>query len=183
MTRVLPTLALAVVVCAAPAFAQNAALTDMMRTEQRFAARALVVGWKQAFLEYFADSAVGFDGEQAVPAKDAFRKLPDPPKNRKLLWEPRYGDVASSGDLGYLTGPVRRIVPEQNNGHPFHSVYASVWKRQADGSFKVVMDFGVPTPGRRRSRTASRQPGEPTSTPAAARPTRRSNRSRTRTPR
>jgi len=147
MTRVLPTLALAVVVCAAPAFAQNAALTDMMRTEQRFAARALVVGWKQAFLEYFADSAVGFDGEQAVPAKDAFRKLPDPPKNRKLLWEPRYGDVASSGDLGYLTGPVRRIVPEQNNGHPFHSVYASVWKRQADGSFKVVMDFGVPTPG------------------------------------
>ena len=95
MTRVLPTLALAVVVCAAPAFAQNAALTDMMRTEQRFAARALAVGWKQAFLEYFADSAVGFDGEQAVPAKDAFRKLPDPPKNRKLLWEPRYGDVAS----------------------------------------------------------------------------------------
>ena len=140
--------ALAMLVCTASTFAQgNAALTDMMRTEQRFAARALVVGWKQAFLEYFADSAVAFNGEAAEPAKDQFRRQPDPPKDRRLIWEPRYGDIASSGDLGYLTGPVRRIVPGQNHGQPFHSLYASVWRRQADGSFKVVMDMGVPTPG------------------------------------
>ena len=67
-----------------------------------------------------------------------FRKQPDPPKDRRLIWEPRYGDIASSGDLGYLTGPVRRIVPGQNNGQPFHSLYASIWKRQPDGSFKAV---------------------------------------------
>jgi len=140
--------ALAILVCAAPTLAQgNAALTDMMRTEQRFAARALVVGWKQAFLEYFADSAVAFNGDQTEPARDQFRRQPDPPKDRRLIWEPRYGDISSSGDLGYLTGPVRRIVPGQNNGQPYHSVYASVWRRQADGSYKVVMDMGVPTPG------------------------------------
>jgi len=140
--------ALAILVCAAPTLAQgNAALTDMMRTEQRFAARALVVGWKQAFLEYFADTAVAFNGDQTEPARDQFRRQPDPPKDRRLIWEPRYGDISSSGDLGYLTGPVRRIVPGQNNGQPYHSVYASVWRRQADGSYKVVMDMGVPTPG------------------------------------
>jgi len=146
------TMALAAVVCATATFAQpltqgNAALTDMMRTEQRFAARALVVGWKQAFLEYFADNAVAFDGDRAEPAKEQFRRQPDPPKDRRLMWEPRYGDIAASGDIGYLTGPVRRIVPGQNNGQPFHSIYASVWKRQPDGSFKVIMDMGVPTPG------------------------------------
>jgi ketosteroid isomerase-like protein len=142
------TMALAAVVFATSAFAQgNTALTDMMRTEQRFAARALVVGWKQAFLEYFDDGAVAFNGDQTEPAKDQFRRQPDPPKDRRLIWEPRYGDIAASGDFGYLTGPVRRIVPGQNNGQPFHSIYASVWKRQADGSFKVVMDMGVPTPG------------------------------------
>lgn len=141
-------IALAILVCAAPALAQdNAALTDMMRTEQRFAARALVVGWKQAFLEYFTDTAVAFNGDQTEPAKDQFRRQPDPPKDRRLIWEPRYGDISSSGDLGYLTGPVRRIVPGQNNGQPYHSLYASVWRRQADGSYKVVMDMGVPTPG------------------------------------
>jgi len=128
------------------AFAQNDALDDMVRAEQRFAARALVAGWKQAFLEYFADSASGFDDDQVVPAKELFRKLPDPPKDVQLIWEPRYGDIASSGDLGYLTGPVRRINPRVNGGRPQPLIYASVWKRQGDGSFRVVMDMGVPTP-------------------------------------
>lgn len=127
--------------------AQASALDEMVQTERRFAARALVVGWKQSFLEYFADSAVGFDGEQTAPAKEMFRKAPDPPRDRKLIWEPRYGDIASSADLGWLTGPVRRIVPGQNNGQPYHALYSSVWKRQPDGSFKVVMDVGVDTPG------------------------------------
>jgi len=153
--RVLLAVALAAIVATVPTFAQLArqsaerdgGLNEMVRTEQRFAARALASGWKQAFLEYFADNAIGFDGEQTAPAKDMFRKQPDPPKDRKLIWEPRYGDIAASGDIGYLTGPVRRIVPGQNNGQPFHSLYASLWKRQADGSFKVVMDMGVPTPG------------------------------------
>ncbi len=119
----------------------------MVKAEQMFAARALVVGWKQAFLEYFADTAVGFDGDQTAPAKTLFRKQPDPPKDLRILWEPRYGDIAASGDLGYLTGPVRTISPARNNGQPRHSIYASVWKRQPDGVFKVVMDMGVTTPG------------------------------------
>ena len=84
------------------------ALTQMIEAERAFAVRALVVGWKQAFLEYFADSAIGFDGG-AGPAKDQIRKNPDPPADMQLLWEPRYGDVSASGDLGYLTGPVRNI--------------------------------------------------------------------------
>ena len=121
------------------------ALTQMIEAERAFAARALVVGWKQAFLEYFADSAIGFDGG-AGPAKDQIRKNPDPPADMQLLWEPRYGDVSASGDLGYLTGPVRNIRKSRDNGRPRHSTYASIWKRQPDGSFKVVMDFGVTTP-------------------------------------
>jgi len=145
----------AAVIVAVPAFAQLArrsaeregGLTEMVRTEQRFAARALVVGWKQAFLEYFADDAVGFNGAQTAPAKSLLRKQPDPPKDLRILWEPRYGDIAASGDLGYLTGPVRTINPARNNGQPRHSIYASVWKRQPDGAFKVAMDMGVNTPG------------------------------------
>lgn len=119
----------------------------MVDTERAFAARATVVGWKQSFLEYFADSAIGFDGEDASSAKDQIRKQPDPPKDLQLLWEPRYGDVAASGELGYLTGPSTTINPARNNGTPRYGNYASVWKRQADGSYKVVMDVGVTTPG------------------------------------
>ncbi len=122
------------------------ALVKMVDTERAFAARATVVGWKQAFLEYFADDAIGFDENQAGLAREQIGKSPDPPKDLQLLWEPRYGDVAANGEMGYLIGPVRNILPSRNNGQPRHSNYASVWKRQRDGRYKVVMDFGVPTP-------------------------------------
>lgn len=122
------------------------ALEAMINTERAFAARAVVVGWKTAFLEYFSEAAIGFEGGAVGYAKEQIRKSPDPPKDLQLLWEPRYGDVAGTGDLGYLTGPSRNILPSRNKGQPRHSVYVSVWKRQRDSSFKVVMDVGVPTP-------------------------------------
>jgi ketosteroid isomerase-like protein len=138
-----------------PAVAQRAvakpepippALEAMADTERDFAKRAMVVGWKEAFLEFFSDSAVGYDGESVGPAKEQIRANPDPPKDHQLLWEPRYGDVARSGELGYLTGPSRNILPSRNNGQPRHGVYASIWKRERDGSFRVVIDVGINTP-------------------------------------
>jgi ketosteroid isomerase-like protein len=118
----------------------------MVATERAFAARALVIGWKAAFLEYFADDAVGFEGTTAAPAKGQLRRRPDPPPAQRLVWEPRYGDIAASGELGYLTGPVENTLPSRNGGRPIPSMYASVWKRQQDGAFRVVLDFGTPTP-------------------------------------
>jgi ketosteroid isomerase-like protein len=123
------------------------ALTQMVETERAFAARALVVGWKEAFLEYFSYTAIGFDGNRPGNAREQVAKNPDPPKELQLIWEPRYGDIAASGELGYLTGPVKNILPSRNNGQPRHSNYFSVWKRERDGSFKVVMDVGTQTPG------------------------------------
>jgi ketosteroid isomerase-like protein len=121
-------------------------LTQMIETERAFAARALVVGWKNAFLDYFSPAAVGFADGQPGSAREQIGKNPDPPKDLQLIWEPRFGDVAASGDLGYLTGPVRNVRASRDGGRPRFSNYASVWKRQKDGSFKVVMDVGVNTP-------------------------------------
>ena len=122
-------------------------LTQMIEAERAFAARALVVGWKQAFLDYFAAEAVGFDQGQAGLAREQVAKAPDPPPDLQLIWEPRFGDIAGSGDLGYLTGPVRNVRASRDGGKPRYSNYMSVWKRQRDGSFKVVMDAGINTPG------------------------------------
>jgi ketosteroid isomerase-like protein len=123
------------------------ALTQMIETERAFAARALVVGWKQAFLEFFAPDALGFDQGQAGLAWEQISKNPDPPPDLQLIWEPRFGDVSGSGDLGYLTGPVRTVRASRDGGKPRYSNYTSIWKRQRDGSFKVVMDVGINTPG------------------------------------
>jgi ketosteroid isomerase-like protein len=118
----------------------------MIAAERAFAARALVVGWKAAFLEHFSDSAVGFDQGNAGLARVQIGANPDPPKDHRLVWEPRYGDVAASGELGYLIGPVQSILPSRDKGRPRHSTYTSIWKRERDGTFKVVMDVGVDTP-------------------------------------
>jgi ketosteroid isomerase-like protein len=153
--RLAAVLCLLALAAGTPAVAQRAAakpepippaLEAMADTERDFAKRAMVVGWKEAFLEFFSDSAVGYDGEAVGPAKEQLRASPDPPKDHQLLWEPRYGDVARSGELGYLTGPSRNILPSRNNGQPRHGVYASIWKRERDGSFRVVIDVGINTP-------------------------------------
>jgi ketosteroid isomerase-like protein len=122
------------------------ALDQMIAAERAFAAKALEVGWKQAFLEFFAVEAVGFDKGQVGLARQQIETNPDPPKDQQLIWEPRYGDMAASGELGYLTGPVQNILPSRDKGRPRHSNYASIWKRQRDGSFKVIVDVGIPTP-------------------------------------
>jgi ketosteroid isomerase-like protein len=121
-------------------------MTQMIEAERAFAARALVIGWKDAFLEYFAPSAIGFAEGKSGLAREQIAKVPDPPKDLQLIWEPRYGDIAASGELGYLTGPVRNIRASRDGGKPRFSNYTSVWKRQRDGSFKVVMDVGINTP-------------------------------------
>lgn len=122
-------------------------LETMVATERSFAQRATVVGWKQAFLEYFADDAITFAGDSTIPAKDSLRAAPDPPKNLQLLWEPRWGDAAASGELGFLTGPSTSINPARKNGAPRYGNYASIWRRQADGSYRVIIDVGVNVPG------------------------------------
>jgi ketosteroid isomerase-like protein len=65
--------------------------------------------------------------------------------NFSLSFEANAVDVARSGDLAYETGAysmsltdpaTRRVVTEKGN-------YIVVWKKQADGSWKVVRDVPV----------------------------------------
>ena len=74
---------------------------------------------------------------------DAQARTPPQPPGLELHWEPRLGDVAASGDLGYLTGPAEYVMPGKPNTY---TCYFSVWKRQPDGEFRVILDIGVPTP-------------------------------------
>jgi ketosteroid isomerase-like protein len=153
MKQIVSTLALALALHQALMFSTRAmsrddvprALAEMADTERAFARRAGEVGAKQAFLEYFAETAVAFDSGRPAPAKDGIRRWPEPPKDVKVLfwWEPRYGDIAASGELGWLTGPVRSARSDRDNGAVRHGNYASIWKRQPDGTFKVVMDIGI----------------------------------------
>ena len=60
------------------------------------------------------------------------------------VWAPVYGDIAAAGDLGWDTGPL--VFEGKNGAADRHGMFFSIWKRQADGSFKVVLDIGSDTP-------------------------------------
>ena len=55
-----------------------------------------------------------------------------------MTWEPRGGSVANSGELGYTYG-VYSLKPN-NKDTRLYGTYVSVWKKQADGNWKFVLE-------------------------------------------
>jgi ketosteroid isomerase-like protein len=145
--RILPALALFGWVLAGTAdTAVPPALATMAQMERDFAATCRKVGMRDSFLQYFADDALFFVPEP-VNAKERLAKRPaEPFAARQLTWEPRLGDVASSGELGWLTGPSELVVPTSPKPGPQHQVYLSVWRKQPAGEWRVILDVGVATP-------------------------------------
>jgi len=121
-------------------------LATMADTEREFARTAVVKGWRDAFLDFFADDAIAFTPAPAS-AKDRLRKQPSKPFSEiELVWEPRLGDVATSGDLGWLTGPSTSINHTTKDKTPRHGCYLSIWRKQPDGRWRVFIDVGADAP-------------------------------------
>jgi ketosteroid isomerase-like protein len=137
----------------------EAALSSLVESERAFARAAAQLGTRDAFLTYMADDAVLFRPR----AVDAAQWLRNQVATQGLLsWEPVIADVAQAGDLGFTSGPWE--YREQPAGEPArHGNYFTVWKKQAGGSWKVVIDHGTSNPppaGRESLRTPGPVPGE-----------------------
>ena len=126
----------------------QAALDSMVANERAFAAMALASGTKAAFLHYLAEDAVVFQ-PTATNGRKAWEARPE--SRATLLWEPAFGQVASSGEMGYTTGPWEfRPAPDSSGAPATPDRYAfghfnSVWKKQ-HGAWRVVADIGVSHP-------------------------------------
>ncbi len=118
----------------------------MADAEREFAKAATVKGWRDAFLDFFADDAIAF-APAVTNAKERLRKQPSTPFSEfELIWEPRTGDVAASGDLGWLTGPSTSLNRKDPEPKPGYGCYLSVWRKQPDGRWKVFIDVGASAP-------------------------------------
>jgi ketosteroid isomerase-like protein len=102
----------------------------------------------EGWMSYFASSAVLFGVEPPVVGQEAIRKFyehifanPD----FQLSWEPARGEMFASGDTGYTTGRYEmRAKNAKGEAVVRHGHYLTVWKKQTDGSWKVVADGGAP---------------------------------------
>jgi ketosteroid isomerase-like protein len=119
------------------------ALQQLFDTERAFVRLAAEKGFRDSFYEYFADEGIAFNPH---PFRVRLALAAQPPSAGPMgaAWAPVYGDIAQAGDLGWDSGPLRF---EVRDGAPArHGMFFSVWKRQADGAFKVVLDVGTDTP-------------------------------------
>src|SRR5688572_28228116 len=123
------------------------ALNELADAERSFAAETVKVGFHDGFIKYFADDGIGF-GPHPERTKEVLQKRPAGTGARTVIfnWAPMFGDISQAGDMGYTTGPVLYTNISANPKPPRHGVYFSVWQKQSDGTWKVVIDMGVDTP-------------------------------------
>jgi len=104
----------------------------------------------QGYMSYYADDSVEVpNGAALIQGKTEIAKgmgfLDD--KNNRLIWTPVGADISASGDLGYTYGTFE-FHAKDKEGKPVidYGKYTSIWKRQKDGSWKVVLDMGNASP-------------------------------------
>lgn len=131
--------------------------------EAEAAIRAADSAWTMAFGGKQLEAAVAFvapTGSILAPntpiatGTEAVRQLftglmalPD----LSIHWHPTTVHVSQSGELGYSIG-VYEMSIRGPNGQPIpdHGKYSTVWEKQADGNWKVMMDIfnsDLPMPG------------------------------------
>jgi ketosteroid isomerase-like protein len=125
---------------------REATLNELVQTERAFARTSVEKGVRESFMQYFAEDGINF---QPYPTRTRQALLKQPAQTGKpstiLNWEPIYADVSRSGDLGYTTGPYTLSENSANPKAPQHGVFFSIWKKQLDGTWKVMLDSGVQT--------------------------------------
>jgi ketosteroid isomerase-like protein len=116
---------------------------ELFDAERAFVRLAAEKGFRDSFYSYFADDGIAFN-PHPFRVRATLAGAPPSPGPMGATWAPVYGDISAAGDLGWDTGPLvfhgRDGAPDRNG------MFFSVWKRQADGTFKVVLDVGSDTP-------------------------------------
>ena len=110
-------------------------------------AKAVAEHGHAAFVTYFAEDGVELDEGGGITSREEIAKQPEWPEGTTLAWTPVRGDMAASGDLGYTYGTyVFKSKNKDGNIVSTYGKYMSVWKKQKDGSWKVVVDMGNSSP-------------------------------------
>jgi ketosteroid isomerase-like protein len=115
-------------------------LTQQVRDAENGFAATMAKRDHNAFATFIADDAVFFGGENkayrgkkaVVDSWKGFYEKPDAP----FSWRSESVEVIESGKLAHSSGPVFNPKGERV------ATFNSVWRRESDGTWKVVFDKG-----------------------------------------
>ena len=116
---------------------------ELANVERTFSAMSVDKGFYEALRAYKADDVMFFR-DRPVTDSAEINKMLSRNFPGTVTWEPMFCDVSASGDLGYTYGPARFVVKDSAGQETvMKSYYMTIWKKQADGSWKYVMDTGT----------------------------------------
>ena len=119
---------------------RNQALTSLIEAECSFASLSEQKGIREAFLTFLAEKAIVFR-PMPVEGRPIYEKM-DPANPTVLTWAPEIAEVSASGELGYTSGPYQ-VRPDRGSEPTGFGHYVSIWKKQANGGWRVLLDIGV----------------------------------------
>ena len=115
-------------------------LETLFALDREFVQYRLENGTYKAFAKYLAYEAVTLPpGEAPKVGLEAILRDAGDKANTTVTWEPSAGDI--SDNMGYTWG-LFSINTAQDDGSVSkqHGKYASVWKKQENGEWKIVID-------------------------------------------
>ena len=119
----------------------------LITTDRDFSRMSVEKGLNAAFIFYAADNVVKIrEGDFPITGKDTMAKiyLSRPDTGMILKWYPIKAEVAESDDLGYTYGNWELYLKAKDT--TMYGNYITIWKKQADGTYKYVLDAGSNTP-------------------------------------
>lgn len=116
----------------------QANLDAMVAAERAFSKLSVEKGFKESFLTYIAEEGILFR-PTPVKGKEMLASRPNPPI--QLVWWPSHAEIARSGEMGWTTGPWERR--SEGSDEVAHGHFVTVWKKQADGNWRWVIDTGI----------------------------------------
>lgn len=122
---------------------QENPLASLVKAELAFSKLSETKGIREAFLTCLADDALVFR-PGPVEGKKFYSEQKD--VSGYLTWKPAFADISLAGDLGYTTGPYEFRKSKEDKGPASYGHYVSIWRREKDGAWRVVIDVGVGHP-------------------------------------
>jgi ketosteroid isomerase-like protein len=122
---------------------ERASPSVVANAESNFARTCAERGIRESFLQFFApDSIIFAPGPQN--GQKFYTDYKD--KGRKLIWQPIFATIARSGELGLTSGPWEMQTSMRDQTPLAFGNFVSVWKKQPDQAWKVIVDVGVDHP-------------------------------------
>jgi ketosteroid isomerase-like protein len=119
------------------------ALRTVVESERDFARTCLEHGIRGSFLQFFSDNSTIF-APSPTNGKAFYTNYQD--KGRRLIWEPAFATISNSGNVGLTTGPWELRKSAADETPIAFGEFVSVWKKQPNAVWKVIVDVGIDHP-------------------------------------